>query len=478
VRLHIITVSDPLAPYLTLSHVWGDANILKLQVSTIDTMKTSIPLQDLPQTFQDAITITRRLGYEYIWIDSLCIIQDSPTDWMLEATRMATVYGNSSCNIAAVGANSHAGCFVQRNPLANQSCRLFQGESRSVYAQSEPRPSCAGAPLFDRAWVLQERLLSPRNIYYGASELCWECCSCTLSEDGPFKDGKSSFTNAESSDKKSFEALLQPNLVSDDLARYRWFVAWRDIMRAYCGEKLTFPTDRLIALQGLANFITQKSRLTYAAGMWKECLPSDLLWSVKPRSQRPKVWRAPTWSWASVEAFGEGPTLELSSIDKISETIRLAFPEQVISYELAEVVFTAEVVDIQTMPRNGGALTSEEPYSGALSLRGPLRPMILVATTPSDRYYEATSLSNSVSYRVFPDIELYLPHGVLFLLIARCTFRQTEVHEYGVVFVSHGEVEGDSERVGYFHNICYGKQSDPLIFAEDEDVQEATVRIY
>jgi hypothetical protein len=150
----------------------------------------------------------------------------------------------------------------------------------------------------------------------------------------------------------------------------------------------------------------------------------------------------------------------------------------VISYELAEVVFTAEVVDIQTMPRNGGALTSEEPYSEALSLRGPLRPMILVATTPSDRYYEATSLSNSVSYRVFPDIELYLPHGVLFLLIARCTFRQTEVHEYGVVLVSHGEVEGDSERVGYFHNICYGKQSDPLIFAEDEDVQEATVRIY
>lgn len=109
--VHIIdSTSLPSTPsnpplYIALSYRWGEGNTLKTTKSTLVERKTSIPLATIPKTILDAITVTRRLGIRYLWVDSLCIIQDDVDDWTKEAARMGDVYMNAVCTIAAHAAD-------------------------------------------------------------------------------------------------------------------------------------------------------------------------------------------------------------------------------------------------------------------------------------------------------------------------------------------------------------------------------------
>lgn len=120
-------------------------------------------MDDLPLTFKHAIEITKRLGYRYLWIDSLCIVQDSPEDWKTESLTMTTVYRNSTLTISALwGSDSHTGCFVKRSPFAIFPCRIVKTSRYEFFALpsgqlNSSSDSCG--PLLKRAWVLQERLL-------------------------------------------------------------------------------------------------------------------------------------------------------------------------------------------------------------------------------------------------------------------------------------------------------------------------------
>ena len=125
VRLYLTDrTRDQGLQYLCLSHKWGDADIFRLTEETLPELQQGVAFNLLPRTFRDALHITMVLGYKFIWIDSLCIIQDSPEDWQREALTMASVYGNAVCTIAATQENSHSGCFRARNPLAMRPCRL------------------------------------------------------------------------------------------------------------------------------------------------------------------------------------------------------------------------------------------------------------------------------------------------------------------------------------------------------------------
>ncbi|KAJ3548776.1 hypothetical protein NM208_g850 [Fusarium decemcellulare] len=107
------------APYLTLSHCWGNADIKKRTTEG----DFDIPLEQLPRTFQDAITVTRRLGFAYLWIDSLCIIQGDEADWENESANMASVYANGTLNLAATySTDSHGGLMLERDHLQVTSC--------------------------------------------------------------------------------------------------------------------------------------------------------------------------------------------------------------------------------------------------------------------------------------------------------------------------------------------------------------------
>ncbi|KAK3495965.1 heterokaryon incompatibility protein-domain-containing protein [Neurospora crassa] len=238
--------------YLTLSHSWAitsNDSTLKLTSRNLELLRVHIPIDGLPRTFQDAMEITRRLGYQYLWIDSLCIMQDSESDWHREALAMSSIYGNSACNIAALGVDGADACFIQRNPLQVFPCRITQQEDgTSVYAD---RRREWNTPLLRRGWVMQERLLSPRVLYTGASRLFWEC------------------------------------------------------FRGYQRTEFTHESDRLIALSGVAKAIEQSKGFTYVAGTWKELWPLDLLWVYQERNPSKEEQtgftksKAPSWSWAS-----------------------------------------------------------------------------------------------------------------------------------------------------------------------------------
>jgi hypothetical protein len=123
-RLRVRNI-PPSARYITLSHCWGDIEILQLTRNTLETFQKCILLQDLPKTFQDAIKITKKLSFRYIWIDSLCIIQDDADDWRRESVLMGNVYGGSSLYIAASGApDGNWGCFFDRDTRLVEKCLL------------------------------------------------------------------------------------------------------------------------------------------------------------------------------------------------------------------------------------------------------------------------------------------------------------------------------------------------------------------
>lgn len=110
-------VQSPSPPYMTLSYRWGSVTDILLLSSTLDDFRCGNPIEDLPQTFKDFVKVAWRFGIRYIWIDCLCIIQDSHNDWVTEAATMRYVYANSACNIAASAALCpQDGLFCTRDP--------------------------------------------------------------------------------------------------------------------------------------------------------------------------------------------------------------------------------------------------------------------------------------------------------------------------------------------------------------------------
>ena len=111
---------------MTLSHRWGTAEFLKLTIENYENLKRGFSISDLPKTFRDTITMTWKFGIRYLWIDSLCIIQDSNQDWRQESASMGDVYENSTCNIAVTGVSgTEEGCSVDRNVSLVYSCRIL-----------------------------------------------------------------------------------------------------------------------------------------------------------------------------------------------------------------------------------------------------------------------------------------------------------------------------------------------------------------
>lgn len=166
--------------YVTLSHRWASTHVVKLESSNIDSFKQCIPLESLSSTFLDAVKATRALGFRYLWIDSLCIMQDSMVDWQTESTEMGSIYRNGVCNIAATGGSDNgSGLFQERNPhwVTPNKVRIQHKGHDKIYLASlnnlwEKWISISS--LNRSGWVLQERLLSPRTLHF-ASQLFWEC---------------------------------------------------------------------------------------------------------------------------------------------------------------------------------------------------------------------------------------------------------------------------------------------------------------
>jgi hypothetical protein len=177
-------------PYAALSHCWGKSPLIQTHQNTLQDRICGIPWNSLSRTFQDAIVTTRELGLRYIWIDSLCIVQDDPEDWARESGRMASIYEGAQVVLAASDAmDGHDGFLGRRsneNPSPRSifqgikddgnpySIRIRKGDYHRWYGDALPPRSRAQAdpsPLSTRGWAFQERLLATRYVQFRSQEL-------------------------------------------------------------------------------------------------------------------------------------------------------------------------------------------------------------------------------------------------------------------------------------------------------------------
>lgn len=297
--------------YVTLSHCWGNNILLTLTTENLEAFRSGIIYDTLPKTFRDAVLATRKLGLRYMWIDSLCILQsgsDSKDDWQHESALMHKIYENAYCNIGATAAeNSHEGLFFDRNPEVIDVSHVYFDwwaagkKHRGEYIIVDPTiltRNFALAPLLQRGWVFQERLLAPRMLHFCSQEVVWECRTGTFCE--TFREGLPlRFIDSR------FMAINPPiwTTTPKGLPKIKIQKVWHDVVKGYTRCRLTYEGDKLLALSGIAqNFqFYLDSDDEYLAGIWRKSLPDSLLWIAKGGPQRVQTYRAPSWSWASVE---------------------------------------------------------------------------------------------------------------------------------------------------------------------------------
>ncbi|PMD31506.1 HET-domain-containing protein [Hyaloscypha variabilis F] len=355
------------APYICLSHCWGDAS---KQVTTtrltLEERKYGMAWDALPQLFKDIITSVRRLGVNYLWIDSLCIIQDDPEDWKQESTRMCIVYQNSLLTIAATKcADSSESLFSKSSSaLAFGISTLFRRPG--MRAQNGQFSELHGHfrwpyPLLSRAWIYQERLLSKRVLHFGEGEIYWECmesaeCECGLvarSSFGPLPESRFPYKNVH--DRMPKRITIVPEIVDMNVSQ------WHDIVTEYTSLSMTLISDRLPAILGLAQEIQSHRDGRYIAGLWEDSLISDLAWAVSQygvEKSRPfkSVTLAPSWSWASIGTgcFYSGSISSTEGLERPSQLLSIQYP------------------DPSNFPTDPKAL-------GCITLRGKLAPVLVSA---------------------------------------------------------------------------------------------------
>lgn len=300
------------AEYVTLSHCWGKYPIFSLSTKNIQILKRGLPLDLLPKTFLDAIFVTRKLGFKYVWIDSLCIVQDFDEDWRREAEQMGTYYQNAILNIAATSvSDGRMGFFRARNPNFLLPYKVFANWDQPWPILNTPRKGhyylCSkiwdneieDSPLNRRCWVVQERILSPRVLHFGTTQIFWECPSMTANEVFPAGFHHSMYVPPT---KYSIPVDREPNT---PLRNEHFYGLWKDIVQIYSRGGLTHKSDKLIAISGLAVRFQTLLQDEYLAGLWKNSLPRQLLWKVSHECEitgLPVESRAPSWSWASLDA--------------------------------------------------------------------------------------------------------------------------------------------------------------------------------
>jgi hypothetical protein len=287
--------------YAALSYCWGGDQLYKTVQNNIAKYEKALNLPPCAQTIDDAIRVTRELHLRYLWIDALCIVQDSTEDLTKELARMPDIYKGSCVTIAAASAEtSSAGFLEPRDPrvkdkdMVRLPYRCPNGDLGNIFLFKGMGKSSGwevDEPINKRAWTLQEEILSPRIINFGTEWLDWKCHASDRTYGSRLKLGGGWKEPWPRSEFK--EAMNQ----------------WCDIVERYNRRLMTHENDKLVAISAIAaefartiDKIYGSKKAEYRAGLWASDLPFQLLWHRRGEipSPRPKRYQAPTWSWASM----------------------------------------------------------------------------------------------------------------------------------------------------------------------------------
>ncbi|TKA66513.1 hypothetical protein B0A55_09387, partial [Friedmanniomyces simplex] len=351
IQTELLEMGSMLPQYAALSHCWGRTNEPQLNTKTKAELRRGQPLASLPPTFRQAIELTRGLGLDYIWIDSLCIVQDSQEDWLEESVKMGGVYTNSAICISATDAVDHnGGCFYIREylqdaadeppqPKGDAPFRAARGNTDtfswpftynnlviSVDVGSDHGTSANLLPsgidraaLNTRAWVFQERMLAPRTIHCTKRQVMWECFEGWSRESHPISivaatSGPESWGGFNAKmycrEVDRIRASNRGKLQRPASDTVRLLQQWSSVIEAYAGKNVTYISDKLIACSAITK-LTVPVLGKFVAGLWEEHLASQLLWYRKRGTEyhafgwttddQMQPRQAPTWSWASLD---------------------------------------------------------------------------------------------------------------------------------------------------------------------------------
>lgn len=422
------------AVYACLSHCWGPVqDIIKTTTTTIEAFKIDIPESSLPKTFKDTVKICRRLRIHFLWIDSLCIIQDSAEDWKKEASRMADIYEHAHLTIAASRAKSSSeGCYTVTSPDM-----LAQSVTKGVYARKEPpkfptnrldRADTILWPTFSRGWIYQEMRLSHRVLHFCSQEVMWECRCCIRSESGC--SDMDLVTNSMPGGR--YTSIPYMRLSHEPR------ILWHRYVEEYSQLKFTFIKDRMAAFAGLVQRM-EKERPgdRYLSGLWEKTLLQDLLWStLHSELGRQDDRQTPTWSWASVRT-------PVTWEDKVDSALPFV-----------------EVLNIQYSTT--GPSHMADISEARITIRGPLiettfggRKLELVRGMPSTRDITITKFCSDYNPQEPGQFKIDFDEKLMVLVIG---VSLSDAYYVGLVLRQKQDQE-TYERVGYAHLEHRGNKS-------------------
>ncbi|KAK7177874.1 heterokaryon incompatibility protein [Paraphaeosphaeria sporulosa] len=315
--------------YVALSHRWAGTNPLKTKFDNLQSHQEELPWESIAPTFRDAIIVTRQLGFRYLWIDSLCIIQDDEEEWKRESRIMGDIFSGACVTIAAVDSVDENGLDhgmllrhkdplavtvrlpFDRRPLSALSHKIFGVTERvyiwkykwlagmsstndTTYEQNtitlRPRITSLHQRVkrsqwYKRGWILQERLLARRIIYFMKEKVYWSCFSETQEEEG-------------GDPRVAIRTSLFSTSARNSSHR------WRTILSEYVRCHITLNSDRLVAVEGISRILETSFSLKVHAGISDEETAESLLWYTKPEPlEKFSDFHAPSWTWASLDGI-------------------------------------------------------------------------------------------------------------------------------------------------------------------------------
>jgi hypothetical protein len=320
--------------YTALSHCWGQTGFLPSRTTrqNLNDHLVIVPHLTLTKNISDAIRVTRALGIRYIWIDSLCIIQDDPFDWEQEAAKMADIYQGSEVTIVANDSpDAHIGLFLdcESSTVIAKRCDAanYVGfRPTSNYARAD---ALNKAPIQARAWVLQEVYLSHRLLQFTEHEVFWTCKCSMISEDGYY---------GSIADSPGYAAI-----------KGRTAPTWTDIVQDYSTRQLTDWSDKLAAFAGITTFWASTYELTPILGMWMETLPSALRWTFSWNGDSDELAsdlneNIPSWTWLSRNNRGIGFPFDYEEDEVVEELNILRFDNTWSGVPLTSKLLTATLL--------------------------------------------------------------------------------------------------------------------------------------
>lgn len=312
--------------YLALSYCWGGDQLYKSTKESITKQQGLIEYQHLPATIQDACKVTSGLGYSYLWVDALCIVQDDEAEMQREIANMKHIYSNAVMTIAASRAYSSAVGFLQTRKVSTMFPLRICASGANGAASEVGLMSLSHRdtqPLDYRAWALQENLLSSRVLEFTSVVTRFYCATSCMQKESSVRYKTDGYRGHRGEGSRYQVGNIFPTRFADlDSANKYWW----ETVRIYTNRDLSVPADRALAISGLAERLCQRTihlsetglHNTYIAGLWSTDLPGSLDWFVGRANQPPKEYQGPSWSWLSVSSGIGRPYMSVPNRGEVS----------------------------------------------------------------------------------------------------------------------------------------------------------------